>query len=258
MTLKLSKPLAVFDLETTGTIPATDRIVSIGIIRLSPDGLSDLSKEYLVNPGIPIPSEASAVHKITDEMVRDKPSFKDIASELLGVFEGCDLAGFNIEKFDLPLLSQEFARVGIPNFASGRRIVDSMVIFHKNEHRDLTAAVRFYLDRDHSMAHSALADAQATSDVLSAQINRYGLPSDVEGLHKYCAERPANYIDSEGKLVWKDGKALFSFGKLKGFSLEDAITQNKEYLDWILNSDFPSDCKEIIRQALNGKFPEPL
>ncbi len=258
MTLALTKPLAVFDLETTGITPATDRIVSIGIVRLSPDGLADLSKEYLVNPGMPIPPEASAVHKITDEMVRDKPLFKDIASEILDVFEGCDLAGFNIEKFDLPLLSQEFVRIGIPNFASGRRIVDAMVIFHKNERRDLTTAVRFYLDRDHARAHSALADAQAASDILSAQIKRYGLPSAVEDLHKYCATRPENSIDSEGKFVWKDGKAVLSFGKWKGLSLEDCITQNKDYLDWILNSDFPSDCKEIISQALMGKFPEPL
>ncbi len=255
MSLVLTKPLAVFDLETTGTNVSSDRIISIGIIKLSP-GHPEFSREYLVHPGIPIPPAATAIHKITDEMVRNKPSFKAISAELLDLFNGCDVGGFNIKKFDLPLLTQEFERAGTQGFQQGRKIVDSMIIYKKQERRDLSAAARFYLNREHTGAHAALSDAQVALEILKAQIEKYALPRDSEGLHEFCHDKIPNAVDTDGKLTWKNGKAIFTFGKKMGKSLADVVADDPGYLEWMIGGSFSDDLKVIIKNALDGNLPK--
>jgi DNA polymerase-3 subunit epsilon len=246
--LVLEKPLAIIDLQTTGTDPQSDRIVEIGILRVTAD--NHRSQCILrLNPGIPIPPSATEVHGITDEDVADQPRFADVAGDLLTFLDGCDLCGFNLKRFDLRLLHAEFTRAGISFSLQERAIVDPLEIFFAYEKRDLAAAVRFYCDREHENAHSAGADVLATTEVLDAMLARYeDLPRTTAGLYRHFLD--PNAVDSGGYFVRVAGQVRFAFGKHRGQPL-DAVARNKpDYLKWMLAQDFFNDAKAVVRQAL--------
>lgn len=253
--LILDRPLVYFDLETTGTDPATDRIVEISVLRVSPDGARE-SRTRRINPERPIPAEATAVHGIGDDDVRDEPSFRQIARGLLEFLGEADLAGFNVLRFDLPLLDREFRDCGLDLRLAGRRVVDAMTIYHRMERRDLSAAVRFYLGRSHDGAHAAEADVAASADVLEAQLERYpDLPRSVEELDAWIRGGRTAGVDRSGKFVWQDGEAVLAFGKYQGKPLRRVARDDPGYLEWIAKSDFPPDAKQVAADALAGRFP---
>jgi DNA polymerase-3 subunit epsilon len=256
--LALDRPLVVFDLETTGIDLVADRIVQVAMIRLEPDG-SRRVLETLVDPQRPIPAEATAVHGITDDDVRGKPTVRDLLPELERILAGADLAGYNSISFDQPMLQEELSRAGSQLDLGEARHVDAMVIFKRKERRDLTAALKFYCDRDLVDAHSALADAEATLAILDAQLGRYDdLPRDVAGLHEYSAEHRRRYVDVTRKFKWDDdGEAVLNFGKVRGRRLRDVVAdpQDRGFLEWMLGKDFTSEVKTIVRAALAGEFP---
>ena len=255
--LKLDRPLIIFDLETTGTDPATDRIVEISALRVSPDGGRE-SRTRRINPERPIPAGATAVHGIRDEDVRDEPTFRQIARGLLEFLGDADLAGFNVLRFDLPLLDREFRDCGLDLGVAARRVVDAMTIYHRMERRDLSAAVSFYLGRSHDGAHTAEADVTATAEVLEAQLERYpDLPHGVEELDAWMRGGRADGVDRSGKFVWKDGEAVLAFGKHQGKTLRQVAQENPGYLEWVAKSDFPPDAKQVAVEALAGRFPSP-
>jgi DNA polymerase-3 subunit epsilon len=247
--IQLDRPLAVLDLETTGTDPKLDRIVEISVLKLLPGGDHD-HRTRRVNPGVPIPSEATQVHGISDDDVADCPSFRAIAPSLVRFLEGCDLAGFNILGYDLRLLVAEFNRAGYSFPVAGRRIIDACRIYHRREPRDLTAALKFYCGLDHERAHGAAADVLATTAILDAQLARYGdLPRTIEGLHTHCND--ANAVDMSGMFGKdEDGVIVFIKGKYKGRSLLDIAQAKPDYLQWMQREDFDDDTKAIAAEAL--------
>jgi len=250
--LQLTRSIVCFDLETTGVDPGTDRIVEISILRVEPDG-SRVTRTRRINPGRPIPEGATAVHGIRDEDVADAPSFRQIAKGLAETLEGADLAGFNVARFDIPLLDREFRDSGFDLGLDKRRIVDAMTIFHRMEPRDLSAATRFYLGREHSGAHEAEADVAASFEILEAQLERYDdLPQTVDALDAWLRRIPENAADQSGKFVHEDGRVVFNFGKHKGKLLAEVAASAPDYLQWILGSDFPDDAKRFVREALNA------
>lgn len=252
MTLNLERPLVVFDLETTGTNVNADRIVDICLVARMPDGSVD-RWATLVNPGVPIPKAASDVHGITDEMVADAPRFADVAAEVVARLKGCDLGGFNVARFDLPLLQAELVRAGKPLDMGGVHVVDAMAIYHAREKRDLASAVRLYLGRAHDGAHRAQADAEATLQVLEAQVRHYKLAADVPALA--VAGRSVEGIDADGKFVWDGAEAVLAFGKYKGKSLRMVARGDAGFLRWMLGATFAEDTKAVAREALAGRFP---
>ena len=253
--LTLERPLVFFDLETTGIDPATDRIVEICALRVDPDGTRE-SRTRRINPERPIPAGATAIHGIRDEDVRDEPTFRQIARGLLEFLANADMAGFNVLRFDLPLLDREFRDCGLDLGLAGRRVVDAMTIFHRMERRDLSAAVNFYLGRSHEGAHAAEADVSATAEVLEAQLERYpDLPRGVEELDAWMRGGRAAGVDRSGKFVWKDGEAVLAFGKHQGKALRDVAQENPGYLEWVSRSDFPEAATRVASEALAGRFP---
>lgn len=254
--LKLTRPLVVFDIESTGTMPRRDRIIELAAVKLFPDG-SEQIKTWLLNPTIPIPPETTKIHGISDEIVKDCPTFKDRAGEIFAFFEGCDLSGFNADRFDIPCLEEEFARAGYNLAASSRRHVDVQRIYHRMEPRDLSAAVRFYLGRDHAGAHGAEADAVATAEVLKAQMEKYpSLPQTVEEMDEFLVPHDPMNADRYGMLRWRDGELLVNFGKKKGESLKKLMLDEPNYLRWIVKGDFDTEVKAIVRDLLeNGRLP---
>ena len=247
--LRLERPLAFFDLETTGIDPGKDRIVEISVLRVEPDG-SRVTRTRRINPGIPIPAGASAVHGIRDEDVRDEPAFRQIAKSLLEFLDGADLAGFNVRRFDLPLLDREFMDCGLDLDVTRRKVVDVMAIYHRKERRDLSAAVRFYLDRELEGAHGAEADIEATADVLEAQLERYDdLPQSVDELDRWAKRHP-DEIDTSGKFRLTDGKVVFAFGKHEGRALEEVARTERDYLEWLSGTRLAADALQLIRRAL--------
>ena len=256
--MKLDRPICIFDLEATGTNVLEDRIVDVCVLRREPDGRESVFSS-LVNPGVSIPPEATAIHHITDEMVKDEPRLIDLAPQLLEIFKGADLAGFNAAKYDIPLLSAEFKRSGINWPGEGRRVVDSFVIFARKERRDLTAAYKFYCGKDLSGAHRAEADVRATAEILWAQVERYpDLPKGAAELEAWCNQVDPSRVDAEGKFVWKNGEAAFAFGnKHKGKTLREVVRSDRGYINWMVDKgNFPADVMRICREALEGKFPE--
>ena len=251
MKLDLKKPIAFFDLETTGVNVSTDRIVEYSIIKLHPNGKKE-SKTQRVNPEMPIPASVSAVHGITNEDVKDEPTFKELAPLLYIFLNDCDLAGFNSNKFDIPLLIEEFGRASFEFDVSDRSLVDVQNIFHKMEQRTLAAAYKFYCDKNLEDAHSAEADNTATYEVLLAQLERYSeLQNDVKFLDSFS--RRSNHVDLMGRFAYNDDKKIvFNFGKHKGKLVADVLTKEPGYYGWMMNGDFPADTKQIITKIKKG------
>ncbi|MBM4344730.1 MAG: 3'-5' exonuclease [Deltaproteobacteria bacterium] len=253
--LKLDRPLVFFDLETTGLDTDKDRIVELCTVTLLPDGSRSVWTQR-VHPGIPIPADATAVHGIADADVADCPRFAELAEGLHTRLQGCDLAGYNIERFDLKLLKQEFSRCGKPFPVAGTRIVDVYGVYASRERRDLTAALRFYCGRELQGAHSAEADVLATVDVLMAQVQRYAdLPDTVQALHDEQHPHNPDALDPDGKLLWQDGAPTFTFGKIKGWTLQKVVRTDPGYLRWMLSGSFSDELKRIVADALDGRFP---
>ncbi len=237
----------VFDLETTGMSVNTDRIVEFSYIKVMPDGTENI-KTLRFNPGIPIPHEVSLIHGIYDEDVKDAPLFKQKAKELAEEFKGCDFAGFNSNKFDFPLLVEEFLRAGVEFDVENRKFVDAQRIFHMMEQRTLTAAYKFYCNKELVNAHSAEADTIATLEVLKAQIERYeNLENDVDFLHNFTKQD--KNVDLAGRMVYNnDGVPVFNFGKHKGKPVQEVFKTDFGYYDWMMNGDFAEDTKRRLTQ----------
>lgn len=256
--LRIDRPLAVFDIEATGTNPRTDRILELAVLTVFPSGRREM-RSWMFNPGRPIPLESIAIHGITDEMVADCPTFAERALSVAQAFEGCDLGGYNHTRFDIPILQEEFARVNLPFDVDGRRLFDAQRIFHKREPRDLTAAVKFYCNgEDFPDAHGAEADARATLRVLEGQFRMYpDLPRDPDELDRLLNERDPFNVDRAGRLRWLDGEVTINFGKKKGERVSDLLENDRGFLKWILKADFPLDTREIVAGILQGKWPTP-
>lgn len=245
MELNLTRPIVFFDLETTGTNITHDRIVEISLIKVWPGG-EELERTRRVNPEMPIPAEATAVHHITDADVADEPTFRQIAKSLADIFKDSDMAGFNSNRFDIPLLLEEFHRAGISLDLTGTRFIDVQTIFHKKEQRTLTAAYRFYCDKDLEGAHSANADTRATYEVLKAQLDRYpDLPNDMKHLAEYSSH--SRNVDFAGRLVYDDNhREVINFGKYKGQLAENVLKNDSGYFGWIMQGDFPQNTKDAF------------
>jgi DNA polymerase-3 subunit epsilon len=247
--LNLQRPIAFFDLETTGTNPAKDRIVEIAVVKLHPDGRRE-NWVKRINPEMPIPEESSAIHRIYDADVRDAPVFKQIAHDLKQFLNQCDLGGYNSNKFDLPVLAEEFLRAGVTVDFRDRKLVDVQQIFFKMEARTLSAAYAFYCNQDLKDAHSAEADVLATVAVLESQLDRYAdLENDISALHEFTGGN--DFVDYARRILLKDGKPVFNFGKYKGQVVEDIFRREPQYYDWMMQSDFPLDTKQVISEILN-------
>ena len=247
MQLNLRNPLVFFDLETTGIDIAKDRIVEISMVKVMPNG-EEIVKTRRINPGMPIPPESTAIHGITDEDVKDCPKFKEIAKSLAAQIEGCDLAGFNSNRFDIPMLAEEFLRAGVDVDLNRRKFIDVQTIFHKMEQRNLTAAYKFYCNKDLANAHSAEADTMATYEVLKAQFDRYPeLENDVNFLSKYSSF--TNNVDFAGRMVYNEkGQEVINFGKYKGRLVEEVLKSDPSYYAWIMNGDFPLNTKKMLTE----------
>ena len=247
MQLNLKNPLVFFDLETTGIDIAKDRIVEISMVKVMPNG-EEIVKTRRINPGMPIPPESTAIHGITDEDVKDCPKFKEIAKSLAAQIEGCDLAGFNSNRFDIPMLAEEFLRAGVDVDLNRRKFIDVQTIFHKMEQRNLTAAYKFYCNKDLANAHSAEADTMATYEVLKAQLDRYPeLENDVNFLSKYSSF--SNNVDFAGRMVYNEkGQEVINFGKYKGRLVEEVLKSDPSYYAWIMNGDFPLNTKKMLTE----------
>ena len=256
--MKISKPLVVLDLETTGTWVEKDKIVEIGMIKLMPDG-TRLDYIKRVNPGMPIPPNVTRITNISDEDVKDKPRFKEIAKEAMEFLGDSDLGGFNILRFDLPLLEREFYEAKFNFHWRDRNIYDAQKIYHIHEKRDLMAAYLLYCGKKIENAHSALNDADATVDILNAQIEKYGsVDLGIESLKDIDYERSSDYFDRERKFCWWNGQLYPTFGKHgKKKHLKEIAKYDPDYLDWILTKDFDDDVKAMIRKCIDGKFPKP-
>lgn len=247
--IKLDRPLISVDLETTGLYPAVDRIVQIGVIKVYPDGRVT-EWESLIDPGIPISQQVSEIHHITNATVKDAPLFEHIAEKLFIGFRECDFTGYNAKAFDIKFLIEEFKRCRM-TFVPGR-IVDTFTIFKKYNPRNLTAAVSFYLREDHVDAHSAMADARAALRVLRAQLLLHKeLPRTIEELDAIAKTNP-NFVDTEGKFIWKDGEVYINFGGRNGVALKKC---DRNYLEWMSRKEFTAEVKSIVINALNGKYP---
>lgn len=247
MKLNLTKPIVFFDLETTGISIATDRIVEISILKVFPNGNKE-SKTWLVNPEIEIPAESTAVHGITNEKVVTEPTFKELAPKVNEMIEGCDLAGFNSNRFDIPLLAEELMRAGIDFDMSERKAIDVQVIFHKKEQRTLSAGYKFYCGKDLEDAHSAEADTNATYEILLAQLDKYDdIENSVEALSEFSSH--TKRADFAGFILFnEEQQEIFSFGKYKGRTVEEVLKENPGYNSWIQNADFPLYTKKVLRQ----------
>lgn len=256
MELDLHRPLCFFDLETTGVNVVTDRIVEIAILKLLPTGNRE-SKTWLVNPGRPIPKEASDVHGITDAKVADAPLFKQLAGEIYSYIKECDLAGFNSDRFDIPLLAEEFLRSDVDFDLTHHKTIDVQTIFHKMEKRTLGAALKFYCDKELLNAHTALADTEATCEVLMAQVKRYDeLENTVTFLNEFSSHKKT--VDVAGFIVYnQNNEPTFSFGKHKGKTVDKVLEEEPGYFGWLLNADFPLYTKKVLTahrlRKLNGR-----
>ena len=253
MKLNLKNPVVFFDLETTGVNIATDRIVEISYLKVYPNG-NETSKTMRINPEMIIPKEASDVHGITNEDVKDCPTFKQVAKEIAADFEGADIAGFNSNRFDVPLLAEEFLRADVDLDMTRRKFIDVQVIFHKMEQRTLVAAMKFYCGKELEGAHSADADTRATYEVLKAQLDRYPeLENDVAWLAEFSSH--TNNVDFAGRIVYNEkGVEVFNFGKYKGESVAAVLRRDPGYYGWMMNGDFPLNTKQALTRIKIREF----
>jgi DNA polymerase-3 subunit epsilon len=255
--LVTDRPLAIFDIEATGVNPRGDRIVDLAIVVIAPDG-SRQQHSWRFNPERPIPPEATAIHGIHDADVKFSPRFRDKAQEIARVLNNCDLAGYNLIHYDIPMLTEEFIRAAVPFTAEGRRVIDAQKIFHKREPRDLSAALRFYCNELHLGAHGAIDDVLATIRVIEGQFEKYkDLPRDIAELDRYCNPRDPSWIDTTGKLKWADGEVTINFGRYAGRKLRELAKTEPNFLKWMLNKSFPRDVTDVVADALKGKYPAP-
>ena len=244
--LQLKKPLAFIDLETTGINLGTDRIVEIAIVKILTDGTRSV-KRKLINPGMPIPKASSDIHGITDEMVKDAPLFKQVAQELKQMLDGCDFAGYNSNRFDIPLLMEEFLRSQVDFDMKNRKLLDVQNIFHKMEPRTLGAAYKFYCSKTLDGAHSAEVDASATYEILEAQLERYTeLGTTVDSILKVIGEDQV--VDFARRFVMENGIEVFNFGKFKGRPVADVLKSEPQYYDWMMKGDFPQHTKQKLTE----------
>jgi DNA polymerase-3 subunit epsilon len=258
MELNLTHPMVFMDLETTGIKVATDRIVELCLLRINPDGTQKI-KTLRINPGIPIPPESTEIHGITDEAVKDCPKFAQLANELSVFMDNCDIAGYNSNHFDIPLIVEEFLRAGVDFELKGRRFVDIQNIFHKMEPRNLSAAYKFYCSKELENAHSAEADTIATYEILKAQLDRYNgtefkdkkgnvmkpVVNDIKALSDFSfSNRAADLI---GHVIYNDKNIeVFNFGKHKGKAVNEVFRDEPSYFDWIMKSEFPLSTKKVV------------
>ncbi len=246
MKLNLKNPLIFFDLETTGTNINTDRIVEICYLKVYPNG-NEEAKTMRINPEMHIPEASSAIHGIYDEDVADCPTFKDVAKDIAKDIEGCDIAGFNSNRFDVPVLVEEFLRVGIDIDLTKRKFIDVQVIYHKLEQRTLSAAYKFYCGKNLEDAHSAEADTRATYEVLKAQLDKYAdlLENDINFLSEYSSY--SKNVDFAGRIIYdNNGVEIFNFGKYKGLSVSEVLRRDPGYFGWIMNGDFTLNTKNVL------------
>lgn len=251
MKLNLKNPIVFFDLETTGVNVGTDRIVEISYLKVYPNG-NEMSRTLRINPGMHIPEQASEVHGIYDEDVKECPTFKQVAKEIAADFEGADIAGFNSNRFDVPLLAEEFLRADVDLDMTRRKFVDVQVIFHKMEQRTLVAAMKFYCGKDLTDAHSAEADTRATYEVLKAQLDRYPeLKNDVDALAEFSSH--TNNVDFAGRIVYNDkGVEVFNFGKYKGIPVQEVFRRDPSYYSWMMQGDFTLNTKQVLTRIKLG------
>ena len=254
MELKLEKPIIFFDLETTGINIAKDRIVEISILKILPNGNKE-SKTWLVNPEMEIPKESSDIHGITNERVVTEPTFNELALEVSKMIEGCDLAGFNSNRFDIPLLAEEMLRAEVDFDMKGRVAVDVQVIFHKKEERTLSAGYKFYCGKSLENAHSAEADTLATYEILKAQLDKYDdVENDINFLSEYSTFKKR--ADFAGFIQFdEDDNEIFTFGKYKGQKVAEILKKDKGYFSWIQNADFPLYTKKVLGEIREKVFP---
>lgn len=270
MELIKERPLVFFDLEATGVNILNDRIVEISVVKIFPDGKREV-KTRRINPEMHIPEEASAIHGIYDKDVVNEPTFRAISKNFFIYLEDCDLGGYNITKFDIPMLTREFSRAGLTFTTANRRIIDAYNIFCRMEPRNLSAAYKFFCGKDMKDAHSAEADTLATVEIFEGEIKRYSqmaredYPEDIEKwpetldeFHTFCNQRMIDSIDPDGRFKWKNGEAVVAFGKNAGTSLRRIAIDNPDFLRWILRSDFSVEVKNIASDALKGIFPEKV
>ena len=245
MKLNLKNPVVFFDLETTGVNITSDRIVEISYLKVYPNG-DETSKTQRINPEMHIPEEASKVHGIYDEDVKDSPTFKQVAKEIAADFEGADIAGFNSNRFDVPLLAEEFLRAGVDLDMTRRKFIDVQVIFHKMEQRTLVAAMKFYCGKELEGAHSADADTRATYEVLQAQLDRYPeLQNDINYLSEFSSH--TNNVDFAGRIVYNEkGVEVFNFGKHKGIPVREVFQRDPSYYSWMMQGDFTLNTKQVL------------
>jgi DNA polymerase-3 subunit epsilon len=253
LNLNLKRPLAFLDLETTGINISNDRIVELSVLKISPNGKEEWMTTR-VNPEMAIPPKTTAIHGITDEDVANSPKFVEVAKKLAAFLEGCDLAGYNAIKFDLPVLAEEFLRVNIDFNFKKRRYVDVQVIFHKKEQRTLAAAYQFYCNKDLHDAHSSKADTAATFEVLKSQLDRYSdLENDVEKLADFSSFN--TIVDFAGRIILdENGIEIFNFGKHKGKSVELVFTEEPAYYSWMMNGEFPLYTKKVLTEIKLRSF----
>lgn len=253
MRLNLKNPLVFFDLETTGIDITKDRIVEISYVKVFPNGKEE-SKTMRINPERPIPPESTAIHGITDDDVKDCPTFKAVAKTLAAQIEGCDLAGYNSNRFDIPFLAEEFLRADVNIDLNRRKFVDVQTIFHKMEQRTLSAAYKFYCNKTLENAHTAAADTMATYEVLQAQLDRYPeLQNDIAFLSDFSSYN--NNVDFAGRMIYNDKKEeVFNFGKFKGRLVEDVLKNEPGYYAWMMNSDFPLNTKQKLTEIKLRNF----
>lgn len=249
MSLQVARPLAVIDLETTGVNVAVDKIIEIAIVKLLPDG-STIKKRKLINPQTAIPKCSSDVHGITNEMVKDAPTFKQVANEIKQFLDNCDLGGYNSNRFDIPMLVEEFLRAGLDFSMEGRKLVDVQKVFHQMEQRTLSAAYKFYCNKTLDNAHSAEADAEATLEILHAQVVRYPeIGLTIESILNCIGEEDC--VDFARRMVIADGIEVFNFGKHKGKTVTEVLKAEPQYYDWMMKGDFPLNTKQKLTEILN-------
>ena len=254
MSIELKCPLIFFDLESTGLNVLQDKIIQIGMIKVNPDQTRE-TLEYFVNPQIQVRKEILTLTGIKQEDLDTAKTFKELGQEVKEFCINCDFAGYNLKRFDIPLLLEEFKRNRISfDLESTVGIIDIQTIFHKKEPRNLSAAYKFYCKQEMKNAHSALADTQATLDIFLAQLEYYSdLPKSISDLTKFCTDE--RFVDRQGRLHWEDNEAVIGFGKHKGVSLKNMVEKSPGYLKWIIDNDFPEDTKEILKMALSGLYP---